>query len=70
LRWRRAACKSRSRRRPPDEGWDGPIAGAAGSGHWPGVASIADELSKVGVAQDFMASYREHPSRGNLSEVN
>ena len=46
------------------------VAGPADSGHWPGVASIADELSKVGVAQNIMASYRERLSRGNLSQVN
>jgi hypothetical protein len=41
-----------------------------GDGAAPGVGSIADELAKVGVAQDFMASYRERLSRSNLSEVN
>ncbi|MGF1591697.1 MAG: hypothetical protein ACFCUW_00380 [Kiloniellaceae bacterium] len=34
------------------------------------LTSIADELSKVGQAQDFMASYRERLSRSNLSELN
>lgn len=41
-----------------------------GDGEPVATASIASELAKVGVAQDFMASYREHLSRENLSAVN
>jgi hypothetical protein len=34
------------------------------------VTSIADELSKVAEAQDFMANYRARLRDGNLSEMN
>jgi hypothetical protein len=41
-----------------------------GDGERFALTSIADELSKVGQAQDFMASYRERLSSSNLSELN
>ena len=41
-----------------------------GDGAVPSVSSIADELAKVGVAQDFMASYRDRLSRSTLSALN
>jgi hypothetical protein len=41
-----------------------------GDGEKFAVSSVADELSKVGVAQDFMANYRARLSQGNLSELN
>ncbi|HMA13424.1 MAG TPA: hypothetical protein VKP12_01470, partial [Kiloniellaceae bacterium] len=41
-----------------------------GDGEPVATASIAGELAKVGVAQDFMTSYRERLSRENLSQVN
>ncbi|MGF1631448.1 MAG: tetratricopeptide repeat protein [Kiloniellaceae bacterium] len=41
-----------------------------GEGEKFAVTSIADELEKVGVAQDFMASYRARLSQSSLSELN
>ena len=41
-----------------------------GDGEKTAVASIADELSKVAAAQDFMANYRERLAEGNLSQLN
>ena len=41
-----------------------------GDGEKVAVSSIADELSKVGQAQDFMANYRERLRDGALSQVN
>ncbi len=41
-----------------------------GDGEKAAITSIADELSKVGRAQDFMANYRERIRDGELSQVN
>lgn len=41
-----------------------------GDGDKTAVASIADELSKVAAAQDFMTNYRERLTEGNLSQFN
>ncbi len=41
-----------------------------GDGEKVTVSSIADELSKVSEAQDFMANYRERLRAGNLSQLN
>ena len=41
-----------------------------GDGEKVAVSSIADELSKVGQAQDFMANYRERLRSTELSEAN
>jgi len=41
-----------------------------GDGEPLATASIADELAKVSVAQDFMASYRERLKQDSLSELN
>jgi len=41
-----------------------------GDGEKQSIGSIADELGKVGEAQDFLANYRAQLSRGSLSEIN
>ncbi len=41
-----------------------------GDGEKVAVTSIADQLSKVGQAQDFMSNYRERLRQGELSQVN
>jgi hypothetical protein len=41
-----------------------------GDGEKVAITSIADELSKVSQAQDFMANYRERLRDGELSQVN
>jgi tetratricopeptide (TPR) repeat protein len=41
-----------------------------GDGEKIAISSIADQLSKVGQAQDFMANYRERLRGGALSQVN
>jgi hypothetical protein len=41
-----------------------------GDGESFALSSVADELRKVGVAQDFMASYRARLDRSSLSELN
>ena len=41
-----------------------------GDGESFAVSSVADELREVGVAQDFMASYRARLDRSSLSELN
>jgi hypothetical protein len=41
-----------------------------GDGQRLGVETIAGELQKVGVAQDFMANYRERLAQSSLSQLN